>query len=82
MDNLSTESETVTFPAALLGGGDMAGETGQPVTVTLRGTLISNADGLATIQLDNTTETEAEDSMSEGERVRAMGEAADQEEDY
>jgi hypothetical protein len=75
MDNLNGESDTVTIPAALLGGGDMAGQTGQPVTVTLRGTLLSNADGLATIQLD--TETKAEDPMSERERVRGMGESAD-----
>lgn len=80
MDNLPTESDTVTIPAALLGGGDMAGETGQPVTVTLRGTLLSNADGLATIQLDNNNETEADD-MTERDRVRGMGAAADME-DY
>jgi hypothetical protein len=80
MDNLPTESETVTIPAALLGGGDMGGKTGQPVTVTLRGTLISTEDGLAKIQLEPKPENEAED-MSERDRVRGMGEQADME-DY
>lgn len=80
MDNLPTESETVTIPVALLGGGDMGGEVGQPVTVTLRGTLISTEDGLAKIQLEQKPENEAED-MSERDRVRGMGEQADME-DY
>lgn len=80
MDNLPTESETVTIPAALLGGGDMVGKVGQPVTVTLRGTLVSADNGIAKIELQSQPENEAED-MTERDRVRGMGQQADME-DY
>lgn len=75
-----TEANTIQIPVSLLRGGEMAegkAVVGEPVTVTVRGVLLSEADGLATIELE--TSTEAEEPMSERERVRGLGESADME---